>query len=416
VKKEEWITAAEALRLLKPVLGGEYAAKITICKRAHAGLIRARAERFMIDDRSAGAQKVPEGFWWAEGHSALEQNWTSGDFATWVGRDFDKKRHRAFGVSFSRADIEKLIPTEPEASPAPKPDGETGRNRAMEWDVFISHASEDKEDFVRPLADSLRRAGLSVWYDEFTLKVGDSLRRSIDHGLAKSRYGIAVISPNFLKKDWPQKELDGLFAREVEGPKVILPVWHNIRADEIRGYSPTLADRVAVSSSKGIDDVTKQLMKAIGKGDTLERKEIIGGYPSPGSDQINSFVSEIGDFSGTKFDVAGSGKSDRALEYFLNVIGPALSKAGWVHIDWIWDTDGDTFQMLSPSTTTKRHYGVVTGVPNVAVEAAIYGDKNEAADVLVNALNKIGISATKEYANSTNHNRDAVHILVGQMR
>jgi hypothetical protein len=71
----------------------------------------------------------------------------------------------------------------------------------MEWDVFISHASEDKEDFVRLLAERLRTHGLRVWYDDFTLTVGDSLRRSIDRGLARSRYGIVVISPNFLRKD-----------------------------------------------------------------------------------------------------------------------------------------------------------------------------------------------------------------------
>jgi hypothetical protein len=263
VKKEEWITAADALRLLKPVFG-EYTAQLTICKRAHAGLIRARAEHYIIDNQEAGAREVPQEFWWAEGHSALEQNWTSGDFTTYTNRG--NTRHRAFGVSFSRADIEKLIPTEPDASPAPKPDGETGRVDG-EWDVFISHASEDMEDFVRPLAESLSRSGLRVWYDEFTLKVGDSLRRSIDYGLDRSRYGIVVISPSFLKKDWPQRELDGLVAREVNGLKLILPVWHDIRADRVRSYSPTLADRVAVSSSEGIDEVTKQIMQAIGKGD-----------------------------------------------------------------------------------------------------------------------------------------------------
>jgi TIR domain len=183
VKKEEWITAAEALRRLKPVFGSEYAAIRTICQRADAGLVRAHAERYLIDDQEAGAREVPQEFWWAEGHSALEQNWTSGDFTTYTNRG--NTRHRAFGVSFSRADIEKLIPTEPDASPAPKPDGETGRVDG-EWDVFISHASEDKEDFVRPLAESLSRSGLRVWYDEFTLKVGDSLRRSIDYGLDRS--------------------------------------------------------------------------------------------------------------------------------------------------------------------------------------------------------------------------------------
>jgi hypothetical protein len=287
VKKEEWITAAEALRRLKPVFGSEYAAIRTICQRANAGLVRAHAERYLIDDQEAGAREVPQEFWWAEGHSALEQNWTSGDFTTYTNRG--NTRHRAFGVSFSRADIEKLIPTEPDASPAPKPDGETGRVDG-EWDVFISHASEDKEDFVRPLAESLSRSGLRVWYDEFTLKVGDSLRRSIDYGLDRSRYGIVVISPSFLKKDWPQRELDGLVAREVNGLKLILPVWHDIRADRVRSYSPTLADRVAVSSSEGIDEVTKQLMQAIGKGDAKASQIAAGPLAQPDRDRPLRFV------------------------------------------------------------------------------------------------------------------------------
>jgi TIR domain len=133
----------------------------------------------------------------------------------------------------------------------------------MEWDVFISHASEDKEGFVRQLVKRLQEHGLRVWFDEFTLTLGDGLRRSIDSGLARSRYGIVVISPDFLKKDWPQKELDGLVAREIDGVKVILPVWHNIGAAEIRAHSPMLADRLAVSSSKGLDHVTDRLLKAI---------------------------------------------------------------------------------------------------------------------------------------------------------
>src|ERR1700678_4422608 len=138
------------------------------------------------------------------------------------------------------------------------------RDSPMKWDVFISHASEDKAAFVGPLATRLQERGLRVWYDAFTPTVGDSLRRSIDRGLARSRYGIVVISPDFLKKEWPQKELDGLVAREVEGVKVILPIWHNINEPEVRAYSPTLADKLGVSSSKGLDDVTDQLLKAIG--------------------------------------------------------------------------------------------------------------------------------------------------------
>ena len=132
------------------------------------------------------------------------------------------------------------------------------------WDAFISHASEDKDDFVRPLAEGLQERGLSVWFDEFELKVGDSLRECIDRGLSRSRFGIVVLSPHFFKKQWPQNELNGLVTRETGGGKVILPVWHNIDAEAIRTVSPVLADRVATSSSNGLTQVIEVLMQVIG--------------------------------------------------------------------------------------------------------------------------------------------------------
>lgn len=135
-----------------------------------------------------------------------------------------------------------------------------------DWDVFVSHASEDKEAVARPLSTGLQERGLSVWYDEFTLTIGDSLRRSIDRGLARSRFGVVIVSSDFLRKEWPQKELDGLVAREVDSTKVILPVWHNITAEEIRKYSPLLADRLAASSAHGLDDVIEKIMQAVGRG------------------------------------------------------------------------------------------------------------------------------------------------------
>jgi hypothetical protein len=131
------------------------------------------------------------------------------------------------------------------------------------WDIFISHASEDKDVLVRPLAERLRSLGLKVWYDEFTLSLGDSLRESIDYGLANSRFGIVVLSPHFLAKNWPKKELDGLFSRETEGEKVILPIWHNIDQAELSKHSPMMADRIAVSASKGLDTVVKEIMKVV---------------------------------------------------------------------------------------------------------------------------------------------------------
>jgi hypothetical protein len=146
----------------------------------------------------------------------------------------------------------------------PIPEGPADVNtQSMKWDVFISYASEDEEAFVRPLAEALLKENIRVWFAELTLTVGDSLRRSIDHGLASSRYGIVVISPSFLAKEWPQKELDGLAAREVDGRKVILPVWHNIDAETLRRRSPLLADRVATSTAKGVQAVVADLMKAM---------------------------------------------------------------------------------------------------------------------------------------------------------
>tara|TARA_R110000868_G_scaffold383458_1_gene650411 strand:- start:1712 stop:2578 length:867 start_codon:yes stop_codon:yes gene_type:complete len=119
----------------------------------------------------------------------------------------------------------------------------------VEYDVFISHSSEDKEDFVRPLTLEMQSLGIKVWYDEFELKLGDSLRRTIDKGLINSKYGIVVLSTSFFKRNWTQYELDGFVNREMNGMKVILPIWHKVSKDEVQKFSPSLADKVALNSS-----------------------------------------------------------------------------------------------------------------------------------------------------------------------
>ena len=118
-----------------------------------------------------------------------------------------------------------------------------------EYDVFISHASEDKKTIVRPLANALVAENIIVWYDEFELHIGDSLRRKIDRGLAKSRVGLVVLSHAFIAKGWTNYELDGIITRAVDGQQVLLPIWHNISKDEIIEYSPSLADKVARSTT-----------------------------------------------------------------------------------------------------------------------------------------------------------------------
>jgi len=135
------------------------------------------------------------------------------------------------------------------------------------YDAFISHASEDKDDLARPLAEKLRESGLSIWYDEFNLKVGDSLRRSIDRGLANARFGIVVLSPAFFAKNWPQYELDGLVAKEQVGGKVILPLWHKVSKDEVMARSPTLADRVALNTAMyTIEELAQELSSVLKQG------------------------------------------------------------------------------------------------------------------------------------------------------
>lgn len=130
--------------------------------------------------------------------------------------------------------------------------------------MFISHASEDKDAITTPLAEALRAKGLRVWYDDFSLRLGDSLRQSIDRGLARSRFGVVILSAYFFEKHWPQQELNGLATREVNGAKVILPVWHGVGFTEVRNYSVTLADRLAVQTKDGLAHVVQKIMEAIG--------------------------------------------------------------------------------------------------------------------------------------------------------
>lgn len=148
-------------------------------------------------------------------------------------------------TSFSRQALESQSRFVQQVRSLPRPSGDSG----IAYDAFISHASEDKAELVKPLADALIAQDFRIWYDEFALSVGDSLRRSIDRGLSRSRYGIVVLSPSFFAKNWPQYELDGLVAKEMTGTKVILPIWHRVTKDDVLGYSPTLADRVALNTA-----------------------------------------------------------------------------------------------------------------------------------------------------------------------
>jgi len=136
----------------------------------------------------------------------------------------------------------------------------------LKYDAFISHASEDKYSIVRPIALLLKKKGLKIWYDEFSLKVGDSIRESIDLGLKNSRFGIIIFSKNFIRKKWSIYELNGLTEIDIKRSGVILPIWHNIDKKEMLKFSPPFANKYAIISN-GLTNNTiiNKLLETLGE-------------------------------------------------------------------------------------------------------------------------------------------------------
>lgn len=171
----------------------------------------------------------------------------------------------SIGQQFNSSDRATGRPASPPSHSRPgAAGGEPGSPVRDIRDVFISHASEDQEILARPLAEALIAYGLSVWYSEYDLAVGDRLSVAIDRGLASSRSGIVIVSPAFLSKPWPQRELSGLVARETSsGESVILPVWHEVTQDDVVRFSPPLADVLGVDAANGVDAVVAALLPAV---------------------------------------------------------------------------------------------------------------------------------------------------------
>jgi len=133
-----------------------------------------------------------------------------------------------------------LVRSVPEADKLP---------RDAPCDFFICHASEDKDEIVRDIARELQQLGAVVFYDEWSLRVGDKLAERLDGGLVSSKFGIVVLSEHFFQKGWTKHELGGLVALETAGRIRILPIWHKVSKDEVIAFSPTIADKVALSTA-----------------------------------------------------------------------------------------------------------------------------------------------------------------------
>lgn len=169
----------------------------------------------------------------------------------------------------------KLLPPEVETQDSflqeSSPIIQTGSNESGKtnefcscYDVFISHASEDKKTVARPLFEKLSSAGLKVWYDESELKIGDSLRRKIDEGLNASKFWVVILSKDFFRKDWTKYEFDSIVTNALDSKTKIFPIWHNIGKTEVKNFSPNIADKLACSTaSESIDSIVEKILQCI---------------------------------------------------------------------------------------------------------------------------------------------------------
>ncbi|WP_404351675.1 toll/interleukin-1 receptor domain-containing protein [Phycicoccus jejuensis] len=145
------------------------------------------------------------------------------------------------------------------------PQPSVASRNSLVTDVFLSHASEDKDEIARPLRDALERRGVTVWFDELQIKVGQSIRQEIESGIAGCRFGVVIISPHFFAKQWTQAELDGLFGKKMEsGQDLVLPIWHHVSKDEVQRHSPLLAGVMALNTAVAtVDEIADSLAEVV---------------------------------------------------------------------------------------------------------------------------------------------------------
>lgn len=145
------------------------------------------------------------------------------------------------------------------------PEFATSRSAIEKPLAFISHDSRDKDGIARPIAVGLSKIMCPVWFDEFSLKVGDRLRESIEKGIKECKKCILILSPNFLANErWTKTEFNSIFTKElIEQTDVILPVWCSVNERDIYDYSPSLLNKVGINISLGADEVVRRLHKAI---------------------------------------------------------------------------------------------------------------------------------------------------------
>ncbi len=157
--------------------------------------------------------------------------------------------------------------------------------------IFICHASEDKKGFVKPLAISLIKHGIKVWYDEFSLQIGDSLKESIEIGIKNSDFGLVILSKNFFKKKWTKKELNALISKEIIKDKiVILPIWLDVDINDVYEFSPLLVDKLAIEYNNDLENIVSEIIEKLYSTDVIPidvMDEILNNLLTNHKDEVN---------------------------------------------------------------------------------------------------------------------------------
>lgn len=137
----------------------------------------------------------------------------------------------------------------------------------IEFDVFLSHSSLDKEEYVSELSNKLTNKGLKVFEDEKVFEIGQSQTQMMNMGILNSRFVVVFLSRNFIESGWSKYEFISFLNREInEDNIIILPIWHEISIEEVREYNPYLVDKHALSTSKfSIDEMTEKIYTVVEK-------------------------------------------------------------------------------------------------------------------------------------------------------
>ena len=146
---------------------------------------------------------------------------------------------------------------------------------SYQYDVFLSYAIEDKIELASELCPKLEQLGLKVWYAGNELIVGESIHDIIMEGLSKSRFGVVLVTKTYFEKQWTLQELYTLMAREQDGQRVVIPVFHKITPEEVALYNKLLAEKWALTTSLGLDHVVDKIVERVKTKEKPNRKPTI---------------------------------------------------------------------------------------------------------------------------------------------